>query len=184
MFAGCSHPSQLGTSVVSEVQRARERYRKQKEQARAAAIEKLVPLVGERFQLMEWSNRAFERQEEQWGRAHFPWQDIRRRFRDVGQMDLACWTGEERLAFLAVATVSNRQITFKFMEADPRSDCPLKGRRLLIALEAIANYGQLRGKRQIILEPANESLVGLYTQTYGFVCETQPNGKKLCRKEL
>jgi hypothetical protein len=59
-------------------------------------------------------------------------------------------------------------VTLAFLEGDPRPECPLKGRRALIALDATARYAQGRGKTEIRISPINASLECLYVEQYGF----------------
>jgi hypothetical protein len=88
---------------------------------------------------------------------------------------LAVWCGD-RLAALALGLTTGEAVVVRFLEGDPRPDCPLKGRRILIVLECMANYAQGRGKAELRIEPANEALETLYRETYGFSLET-PRGR-------
>lgn len=80
---------------------------------------------------------------------------------------MAIWV-EERLAGVALVEVGSDYVTLKCVEADPRPDCPLKGRRTLIFLEATACYAQALGKRSIRATPVNADLKKHYIEGYGF----------------
>lgn len=70
----------------------------------------------------------------------------------------------------------------RFLEGDPRQDCPLRGKRILIALETAANYAQGRGKKEIRVQPIDDKLVYLYESVYGFVLESPKNEEPYYRK--
>lgn len=93
---------------------------------------------------------------------------MRRNRNEPDSLALAIFTGESRLAGLALAMPNSSAVTIKFLEGDPRPDCPLVGRRALITLEAAALYAQGIGRRQIRVEPANATLAALYRDRYGF----------------
>lgn len=73
---------------------------------------------------------------------------------------------------------------FSFFEADPRPECPLKGKRILIALDAIAAYVQGSGRAEIRVEPANDKLVEVYQTVYEFEVVSPRKGKPYCRKRI
>jgi hypothetical protein len=72
----------------------------------------------------------------------------------------------------------------RFIEGDPRPDCPLKGWRALIVLEAAAFYAQARGKTELRLKEVNSSLESLYRDTYGFRLETPRKQEPYWTKEV
>jgi hypothetical protein len=100
---------------------------------------------------------------------------MRRNRNEPDALSLAIWVGEDRLSGLGFVMPDSRAVTVKFLEGDPRPDCPLVGRRALIALEASALYAQGIGRRRIRVEPANATLAALYRDRYGFALES-PKG--------
>ncbi|MGO7898912.1 hypothetical protein ACC719_15735 [Rhizobium ruizarguesonis] len=168
---------------MSELARARERYIKNKHDARKAAVVNLEPHLQIKFHVAEWSNRCFEAMKSQWSESEFDWEEIRRRYREPDQLDFAIWH-EDRLCAMGLAVTTGQSVKLKFIEGDARLDCPLKGRRILIALEAVANYAQARGKKEIILEPLNEGLVSLYETNFGFEIVRPQNSPMFCRKKV
>ncbi|MCK3783068.1 hypothetical protein KEM44_23295 [Sinorhizobium meliloti] len=168
---------------MSEFARAKQRYRQNQHDARRAAVANLEPHLQIKFQITEWSHRSFDAIANQWKNTEFDWSEIRRRFREPDQFEFAIWQGE-RLCGIGLALTTGQSVKVKFVEGDPRLDCPLKGRRMLVALEAIANYAQARGKKDIILEPLNEKLVDLYENTFGFDVVRPRTGAVYCRKKV
>ncbi|MER9391887.1 MULTISPECIES: hypothetical protein [unclassified Mesorhizobium] len=132
-------------------------------------------------QITEWSGRALKHYGE-WGQSYFDWQKIFRVHREPDRLDMAIWSGQGRLSGLALGLTTGQSLMLRFMEGDPREACPLKGKRILIALEAATNYAQARGKREIRLQPINEKLVNHYTNVYGFVLESPRHEEPYYRK--
>jgi len=130
--------------------------------------------LGLDVQITEWGGRAGKHLAE-WGSSRFDWPEIFRRHNDPDRIDMAIWAGRDRLAALGLGLTTSQSVTLRFLEGDPRPDCPLKGKRILIALEAASNYAQLRGKKEIRLQPKNEALIYLYETVYGFVLESPRN---------
>jgi hypothetical protein len=146
--------------------------------ARRKAALTLVPVLGVEFHAAGWSGKAKEAYEQQWcavkrhaTAACWDWIEVFRRHKDPDRFDLAIWAGD-RLSALALGTTTQQAVVIKFVEGDPRPDCPLVGRRLLIVLECMANYAQGRGKSELRMEPANSDLATLYRDTFGFSLET------------
>jgi hypothetical protein len=75
-------------------------------------------------------------------------------------------------------------VTIKFVEGDPRPDCPLAGRRVLIVLETVQAYAQGIGRRELRLEPVNEALATLYSEIYGFTLATPRGARAYYAKEI
>lgn len=84
---------------------------------------------------------------------------------------MAVWSGA-RLSSLSLATTSGNAVHIRYLEGDPRPDCPLIGRRALIALEACAGYAQARGKAELRVHPLNDKLKSLYVGVYKFEVAT------------
>jgi len=151
---------------VSAVKNARMRYMQNMHDAMRRASENIRKDLGEEVQLREFTRATLDAIEE-WGPTDFDWNEILLRVRDPDCFRFGIWVGN-RLVAVAIATTSNQSVCLRYVEADKREDAPLKGLRILVALEAITIYGQLRGKTEIKLEPINEDLVSLYENTYGF----------------
>ena len=160
---------------MSHLLAARARYLQCQHDARFACERDLAAHVGVMFTLSEISQRAFLTLERQWepaGRSEelgwWDWHKILQSHRnEPDRFELAIWAGE-RLCALGLATTGGNSVTVRFLEGDPRGDCPLKGRRALIALDASARYAQARGKAELRVEPINSTLEALYVGTYGF----------------
>lgn len=167
--------------MSSPLAAAKKRYAQNKYDAYKTASETLIQPLGKHFQITEISGRAL-RQVDEWGRSHFDWQEIIRRHNDPERLDMAIWSGHERLGALALGTTSGQALVLRFVEGDPRQDCPLKGVRFLIALEAAANYAQARGKKEIRLQPKTDDLVYLYEKVYGFTLESPKKEAPYYRK--
>jgi hypothetical protein len=141
----------------------------------------LAKHIGTAYQITEISGRALRYISDVWGGSHFDWQEVLRRHNEPDAMPIAIWH-EDRLCALALALTTGQAVVLRFVEGDPRADCPLKGRRFLIALEACANYAQARGKKEIRLQPKNDALVYLYEKVYGFALESPKNETPYYRK--
>ncbi|MCJ2068208.1 hypothetical protein MKK75_05185 [Methylobacterium sp. J-030] len=160
---------------MSSFAAAKQRYAVRQDEARRLASRNLQGPLGVTFHLTAWGERARHAYETQWlSAARHPdagwdWPEIHRRNRnEPDALSLAIWVGDDRLCGLGFAVPSSRAVTLRFLEGDPRPDCPLIGRRALIALEASALYAQGIGRSQIRVEPANETLAALYRDRYGF----------------
>lgn len=137
--------------------------------------------LGKPVQITEWSGRALKHLGD-WGGSHFDWEEIFQKHREPDRLDMAIWSSQERLSGLALGLTTGQSLMLRFVEGDPRQDCPLKGQRILIALQAATNYAQARGKREIRLQPVNEKLVYLYEKVYGFALESPRNEAPYYRK--
>jgi hypothetical protein len=147
------------------------------------ATENIRALIAVDFQLREFTRATLEGVEK-WGNAEFKWDEILRDIKDPDCFRFGIWVGD-RLTAVAIATTSNQAVYLRFIEGDRSEDAPLTGIRILIALEAITIYGQLRGKLEIKLEPINEELISLYENTYGFEAVTPRKGSpKIWRKRI
>jgi hypothetical protein len=150
------------------------RYQAAQDAARRQAAITFAPIMGASFTITNTSRAAFEAVTKQWRGVRAPhaeggwdWLEIHRRYRDMTAMGVAMWM-EPRLCGMALIVAEGRAAKLAFIEGDPRQDCPLKGRRLLVGLECAANYAQKLGKPEIRVNPANEELRQLYESTYGF----------------
>lgn len=151
---------------------------------RTAALN-LQPHLGVEFNISSWSNKAARAFDSQWAafkrEVEWDWSEIFQAHRDFDRLDMAIWNGE-RLCGLGLGLTTASALDFRFLEGCPDPVCPLKGRRILIAMEAAACYAQARGKKEIRVSPINSSLESLYRDTYGFDLETPRKGEPYYRK--
>ncbi|WP_442582517.1 hypothetical protein ACSBOB_11470 [Mesorhizobium sp. ASY16-5R] len=166
---------------MSHFAAAKIRYAQNRYDACKLAAETMSHFLGKPIQITEWSGRA-ARHLHDWGSSHFDWEKIFQEHREPDRLDMAIWGGKDRLSGLALGLTTGQSLMLRFVEGDPRSDCPLKGQRILIALQAAANYAQARGKKEIRLQPINEKLVNLYQKVYGFELESPRNEAPYYRK--
>jgi hypothetical protein len=169
---------------MSTLARAKARYENDRHSARAQAVKVLQPHLPE-FNLSGWGERAREAYKGQWlgeSKSAFNWEEIFRRHNDPDRLDIAVWGQDGRLCALGLGCTTGESVEIRFLEGDPKADCPLKGRRILIVLECAAFYAQARGRTELRVRPKNERLEGLYRQTYGFVLETLRSGDRYYRK--
>lgn len=160
------------------------RYAKAMDDARRQAAINLA-VIEPPFHLSGWTRRALEAYRDQWcapgvDRPHpeggWDWPEMFRRHRDFDTMPVAIWTGEHRLGGLGLVRATNAAVVCDFIEGDRRSDCPLRGRRALIILEAAFCYAQTLPRQEVRLVPANERLAELYRDVYGFTLEQPRKG--------
>ncbi len=129
-----------------EFARAKQRYTASAVQARQIAAANLKSVIGIDFHLSDWNRRTQEAYRNQWHNREttndrFDWEQIFQRYRQPDQLEMSVWVSSDRLSGLGLATTTSRAIKVEFIEGDPRADCPLKGKRALIMLEAAACYG-------------------------------------------
>lgn len=158
-----------------------------REAARLRAVHNLSGFLRTRFSLSGWTNRAKEVFASTWGvdgrKVDWDWPAIFRTYDDHTRLDLAIWV-ENRLCGLALGILTSEALALKFLEGDSRSDCPLRGRRALIALETAQCYAQLRGRTELRVEPINGSVETLYRDIFGFTLETPRGRQAYYRREI
>jgi hypothetical protein len=176
---------------VSLLAAAKARYTQAARDARQQATVNLRDVTTVPFELSEWSARSEVAFREQWPQdARNPdlawnWSAIHQNLRsDPSKFDITIWTPENRLSGLAAATLKNTCVALDFLEGDPRQDCPLKGLRALIVLEAVQCYGLATGRTEIRIEPANEALAILYQEIYGFALATPRGDGAYYKREI
>ncbi|MBX5153221.1 hypothetical protein HJC04_11335 [Rhizobium sp. NLR8a] len=162
---------------------AKARYNQNRFDACHKAVTNLRGVIGVEFHISDLSRGALEAVNSQWGSSEFDWQRIHDVYREPDCIKVAFWVGE-RLCALAIGTTSGQSLRFRFLEGSPDPNCPLKGVRILIALEVMALYGQMRGKRELVLEPINEKLIDVYENTYGFEVVRPAKGTAFCKKGI
>ena len=172
-----------GTKSLSvAVQRAK--YISRGYDARKRSEELLGEALGIAFTTSEWSGRTFAALAAQWDRQRFDWARIARAVRtDPSRLDVSVWLGD-RLCCLFVATLGGESVTLRWVEGDPRADCPLRGRRLLIALDIATNYAQRNGRHEIRVEPIDDAMLNLFERTYGFAAVKPKHGSPYWTKQV
>ncbi len=169
---------------MSTLARAKERYEKDRFNARRQAALNLVPVVGVDFHMAGWGARAREALAKWADGSDWDWDEIFRRHNDPDRLDMVIWGPDYRLCGLGLGLTTGEAVEIRFIEGDPSPDCPLKGRRTLIILECASCYAQARGRKELRIQPINERLEDLYRQTYGFVLETPRRGERYYRKDI
>lgn len=167
------------------IEREKARFESNRYDARLQATQNLR--LGVEFTLTGWGERAKEAYADQWLNhctPQFDWERIFRIHRDLDRLDLVIWGPGGRLSGLALGLTTPQAVIMSFIEGDPRPDCPLKGKRVLIGLECGTCYGQVRGRTEIRIQPINKRLEELYRQEYGFVLETPGRGESYYRKDI
>lgn len=171
------------------LERAKARYGQARDASRRQAILNLADELPVDCSLGDWSNRAFSELKHQWqgARTHdvggWDWNEMHRKYREVSVIGSALWTADRRLSALAMGRATGESVCLEFVEADPRTDCPLKGWRLPIFIELMACYAQELGKREVRVIPANTALGTLYVR-FGFVLETPRKQTPYYRREV
>lgn len=162
----------------------RQKYVTRAIEARAATQGSLCEVLGVDFTLTEISGRMREAMASQWPEAKFDWPAILQKYRnDADRLDVAVWC-EGRLAGVFFGTLTGEAFVLRWVEGDPRADCPLKGLRLLIALDVATNYTQRNGRHELRVEPINEKLINLFEQDYGFKAVKPRNGTPYWSKQV
>jgi hypothetical protein len=176
---------------VSLLTAARARYIAWADGARRQARLNLQGTVHGDFRLGEWSNRTAEAYAVQWSgfdrrpNGGWDWVEIHRKSRtDPSAFELVIWAPDNRLCCLAYASTTPSAVVLNYLEGDPRPDCPFRGVRTLIVMEAIQCYGQAAGRREIRIQPVNEALETLYREIYGFELATPKGGSAYYRREI
>gem|GEM_PF-5745131 len=158
-------------------------YRKDRDHACLTAAANLRGLVGEDLRISEISGKALDAVSSQWKISKFDWAVVYDTHKKPNDFKFAIWKGET-LCALALARLTTKSVHLSFLEGSPHSDCPLRGKRVLIALETASIYGQRRGKQYLTLEPLNEKLSSVYQGTFGFSAHQTPSGTTFCSKEI
>lgn len=171
--------------LSSKLARAKERYATDRYDAFRIAALNLQPYLGVDFHISSWTTKAAAAFGEQWSRhkrtVNWDWPEIMRRHNDPDRLDLAIWVGD-LLCGLGLGTTTAQAVKIRFCEGSPFPECPLKGRRILVMLEAATCYAQARGKQEIRIAPKNSSLESLYRDIYGFELVKGQNQEPYYRK--
>src|SRR5258708_7905365 len=145
---------------MSTIERLRAKYNEARDNARRLAALNLQRDVGVDFYIAGWTRKAQQAYADQWKEASetgWDWPEIFRRHNDPDRLDMVVWTGS-RLCGLGLSMTTGEAVVIRFIERDPRSDCPLKGNIALIMTECSALYAQARGRKELRIEPKNDKL--------------------------
>jgi hypothetical protein len=161
-----------------------------KDKACLEAGKSLRVQLGIDVRIRRTSRTAYEHIRDYWdvaGRhpdAGWDWEELFRRHREPKRLDMAIWTPTGRLVAMGLATITTAAATVRYVEGDPRADCHLKGKRVLIALEAATNYALGAGLAEIRIEPINGALASMYEKVYGFELVKPPKAPPYYRKGI
>jgi hypothetical protein len=98
---------------------------------------------------------------------------------------MSIWGADgERLCGLGLGLTKGDYVELRFVEGDPRPDCPLKGQRILVFLECSTLYAQAIGRSELRVEPINERLANLYQKVYGFSLAPHRDGRPYFTKRI
>ncbi|VTZ51269.1 hypothetical protein MPC4_340025 [Methylocella tundrae] len=170
--------------------RRREHYAQGRHDAFESCEGALIPLFGTSFKLSDFSNRTLEAINTQWEPAGrnpetaWDWAEIMRKYDEPDRFDAAIWTGDDRLAGVFLGVTTSESLEIRFLEGDPREECPLTGKRALIAVDASSRYAQARGKLEVRVRPINSSLERLYVDVYQFIRCEPPNQEPYFAKRV
>ncbi len=150
--------------------KATQAYYEEAQTKAATAAAQTLREYGFEVRILRFSRRTDLAIDAQWtGRTvAWDWPEIARRYREPKSYCFATWGPNDRLSGLGLITLTKTAATIRFVEGDPRPDCPLSGKRTLIALEVATNYAQLCGLEELRIHPLNEALGTLYQDVYGF----------------
>ena len=148
-------------------------------QARDATMAGLCPEFGE-FQLTAWILGTFE---SLWPNPEYPWDMIRKIYIEPDRLELALWA-DNRLIALGICQTKDDVLVIRVLEG-PRDDaCSFAGQRAFILSDAAVRYAQIRGKREVHLQPANPDLVNLYVAGCGFSPPDPASGSQYYWKKV
>ena len=165
-------------STQISVARARQRYETAAENARREAALRVVKMIGIDFSLGRWAARAREAYPAQWAdQSQFDWPEVFRRHNDMDRLDIVMWGPENRLSGLAMGLTTPKCVEIRFLEGDPRPNCPLKKFRALIAIECSACYAQALGREELRVQPVNKELEDYY-RSFNFEPVKPPKGQQ------
>jgi hypothetical protein len=176
---------------VNTLDQARAYYGGLKDKACLEASRSLRSSLGIDVRIRRVGRSAHEQVRDHWMRAGrhadagWDWEEIFRRHREPKCLDLAIWSPDSSsLIALALATMTMEAATLRYCEGNPQDGCDYKGKRVLIALEAVANYALGAGLSEIRIDPVNEKLASLYQTVYGFELVAPKKGPAYYRKGI
>jgi hypothetical protein len=139
----------------------------------------LQPVFGP-FELTAWIPGTFEAL---WPNPEYPWEMIRKIYIEPDRLELALWA-DRKLAALGICQTKDDVLFVRVIEGPRDGSCSLQGSRAFILTDAAVNYAQLRGKREVLLQPASAELVNLYVQGCGFSLPDPATGSQYLRKKV
>jgi hypothetical protein len=153
------------------------RARQKRDTARERAFLQAGVNLGLPIRFYEWTGATEEAYDAQWlplvdrREPHFHWPHIHDLYKgDMDRFVMAMWA-DDRLAGLALIHSAGASVSIEALEGDARPDCPLKGKRTVGALEVATCYAQAMDRKTLRIEAVNDTLMRLYTETYGFSLE-------------
>ncbi len=126
-------------------------------------------------QVMDWKNRRYS----------WDWFDIKRKFRNIpARFELALTVnGEVCGLIIGKPSRGKRHVSAYYLEGNPSSSHPLKGRVLTILLDGLALYAELLGCTHIRLIDPVKGLLPLY-QRAGLFLIAEKNSYPYCEKSV
>lgn len=173
--------------MSSDFKRAIARYETARFEAKRQAALNLQGQTDVDFYIGDWGTRAASALTAQWKDEHasdWDWPEIFRRHKDIDRLDIVIWGPEDRLCGLGLGLRKADFVELRFLERDPRPDCPLIGKIIPIMLECSTCYAQATGRDELRLEPTNDQLATLYKDTYGFTVAKDRKGQAYCQKRV
>ncbi|WP_157968894.1 hypothetical protein [Tropicimonas sp. IMCC34011] len=174
----------------SELRRVRDRTEAAWQEAVNAFGKNVISFHERPVAVRLWSRTIEEAYRSQWltatrsDDAGWEWPEISNRYRNEPKARQFAIMADDRLAALCFLLASRQRVLVRFLEGDPRQDCPLRGKRALLALDLAATYGQRLGCHEIHLEPVNEPLAELYRGRFGFKDGKDGNKKPVLKRGL
>ena len=137
------------------------------------------------YKITRWNSSVIDTIEMTWGEDRvFDWRDIYNSCKsEPTALGLAIWSQEE-LCAVGVMTLTQGTTWVRFVERNRNGSNALKGKVLLILLDAATNYCQASGRRLVKLEPLNDRLVEYYVTSLGFELVDPPKGSRYCVLEV
>ena len=100
---------------MTELGRAKARYRKAADDARRQVAANLHPVLGDGFTLGRWGPKAREAYLDQWGEGDWDWDEIFDRYNAPDRLEIVVWAGEV-LCALGLATTTNQAVVVQFVQ--------------------------------------------------------------------
>jgi hypothetical protein len=113
------------------------------------------------------------------------WPELRTHFgKDPKSLCLSMWAQKE-LCGLMIARLNQTACAVERIEGSPVSNHPFRNRVLLVGLDVAARYAQGSGREEVwLIEPANDKLIRIYVEVYGFELVTTKQGQRICRRKV
>jgi hypothetical protein len=123
--------------IMTTIAQAKARYAAAADAARRYAALGLRRPLGLDFHIGQWSQKAAQAYAQQWEPLErhpdggWDWPEVFwRHNREPDRFEMVIWGPGDRLCGLSLASTSSSAVTIKFLEGDPRPDCPASATRL------------------------------------------------------